>query len=77
VLAVLPGLLKMLLGWETMASRSTGAWISNSTFQTVVLALTFLCLDPLWKAVFALRCFYGESVRSGADLQVQLKGAGA
>jgi hypothetical protein len=76
VLAFLPQLLKMLAGWETMASRSPGAWVMNTTFQTVVIAVTFMCLDPVWKAVFALRCFYGESVRSGADLQVQLKGVG-
>jgi hypothetical protein len=76
VIGLLPQLLKMLLGWETMASRSPEAWVLNTTFHTVVIAITFMCLDPLWKAIFALRCFYGESVRSGADLQVQLKGVG-
>jgi hypothetical protein len=73
-LIIVPALLKMLLGWETMASRSVGGFVTNSTFPTVSIALTCLCLDPVWKAVFALRCFYGESVESGADLQVQLKG---
>jgi hypothetical protein len=72
VLGILPGLLKMLFAWETMASRSD-SWWANSTFFAVTFALTFLLLDPLWKCVFALRCFYGESIRSGADLQVLLK----
>lgn len=73
VLAMLPQLLKMLFAWETMASRSQ-YWWTNSTFFAVTFALTMLLLDPVWKCIFALRCFYGESIRSGADLQVLLKG---
>lgn len=76
VLGMLPSLMKTLLAWETMASRNS-FWWANSTFFAVTFALTFLLLDPLWKAIFALRCFYGESIRSGADLQTQLKGAQA
>jgi hypothetical protein len=73
VLAMLPSLLKMLFAWETMASRNQ-YWWTNSTFFAVTFALAFLLLDPLWKCIFALRCFYGESIRSGADLRVLLKG---
>ncbi len=72
-LASMPSLLKTLFGLETMASRSASVWLLNSTFPTVTIALTFLCVDPIWKAVFVLRCFYGDSVQSGADLRVQLR----
>jgi hypothetical protein len=75
LLGSLPGLLKTFFGWDTMASRSPETWIGNSTFPAVILALGTMLIDPLWKAVFALRCFYGESVKTGADLQVQVKGA--
>ena len=44
----------------------------NTTFFTATFALTMLCLDPLWRAVYVLRCFYGESLRTGRDLAVQL-----
>ncbi len=72
-MAATPQLMKSLLGIETAASRSTGA-LMNTTFFSASIALTFLCLDPIWKAVYVLRCFYGEAVSSGADLQMQLRG---
>src|SRR5262249_53292125 len=31
-----------------------------------------LCVDPLVKAVYTLRCFYGESLKTGADLKADL-----
>jgi hypothetical protein len=36
-----------------------------------------LCVDPLIKAAYALRCFYGESLSSGADLRAELRLWGA
>ena len=36
-------------------------------------ALTYLCLDPLIKAAYLLRCFYGESLHTGEDLRAALK----
>jgi hypothetical protein len=38
-----------------------------------VVALTYLCLGPLIKAVYTLRCFYAESLESGRDLIVELE----
>jgi hypothetical protein len=29
-------------------------------------------VDPLFKTVFALRCFYAQSVRTGDDLKAEL-----
>ena len=63
-----PRLLQMLLGVETVFVKS-GASLLSSTFVAVCLSLTYLCVDPIMKAVYVLRCFYGESVRSGADLR--------
>jgi hypothetical protein len=69
---LLPQLLKMLLGIETFFTKS--AWsILNTTFLATTCAVTYLCMDPLIKTVYVLRCFYGDSLRSGADLRIELK----
>ena len=67
-----PSLLKMFFGIETAFSRSIDALL-NTTFFTATFALTMLCLDPLWRAVYVLRCFRGESLRTARDLAVQLR----
>jgi hypothetical protein len=71
---VLPVLLKMLFGIETVFTRS-GLSLINTTFLAATLALAYLCIDPIVKTIYALRCFYGESQRSGADLKAQLRWA--
>ncbi|MBI5395551.1 MAG: DUF4129 domain-containing protein [Verrucomicrobia bacterium] len=71
-MAVLPALLKTLLGVETVFSLS-GAHLFNTTFIAALGGLTFLAVNPLMKAVYVVRCFYGESLTSGADLQAQLR----
>jgi hypothetical protein len=72
VIFTAPQLLKMLLGIETSFSRS-GVWsLFNTTFLSVAVALAWLALDPLVKAVYTLRCFRGEARRNGADLLAEL-----
>ncbi len=67
-----PQLLKMFLGIETTFSRS-GIWsMFNTTFLAVTVALAWLALDPLVKAVYTLRCFRGEARQDGADLLAEL-----
>jgi len=67
-----PQLLKMFLGVETAFSRF-GLWvIFNTTFLAVTVALAWLALDPLLKAVYTLRCFHGEARKDGADLLAEL-----
>ena len=67
-----PQLLKMFLGVETAFSRA-GMWvIFNTTFLAVTVTLAWLALDPLLKAVYALRCFHGEARKDGADLLAEL-----
>lgn len=69
---ILPGLVKMLFGIETVFTRS-GLSMLNMTFFAAVFALTYLCVDPVLKTIYALRCFYGESQRSGTDLRAELR----
>jgi hypothetical protein len=69
---VLPGLVKLLFGVESMFTRS-GESLLNTTFFAAMFCLTYLCVDPLLKAAYALRCFYGESRQSGEDLKADLR----
>jgi hypothetical protein len=68
----LPGLLKMLFGVESMFTRGTSSLL-NTTFFAINLSLTYLCVDPILKAVYVLRCFYGESQQSGEDLKAEIR----
>jgi hypothetical protein len=67
----LPGLLKMLFGIESTFARSSLSML-NSTFFAAMFGLTYLCVDPILKTFYALRCFYGESLESGEDLKAEL-----
>lgn len=69
-----PQLGRMFLGVETMFSQHAIGML-NFTTLAVSLATLYLCLDPLRKALNVLRCFAASSLRSGADLEVQLKAA--
>ena len=68
----LPRLLNSLLGIETVFDESVGSW-NNSSFYLCLFVFCYLLLNPLNKAVFALRCFYGRSRTSGADLRAELR----
>ncbi len=70
LLGAVPHLMKMFVGVDTMLTRSGAKGFLNTTFLTATWALTMLCMDPLWKALYVLRCFYGDSLHSGDDLRV-------
>lgn len=70
----LPHLLKMFTGAENIFTLS-GVSALNSTTLAVVGAATYLCCAPLTKAIHVLRCFYGESLHSGEDLQIEFRRA--
>ena len=67
----LPYLIKKFFGTDTIFTLS-GVNALNSTFWVIVLALTYLCLDPIFKAVYTLRCFYSESLKTGTDIKTEL-----
>jgi hypothetical protein len=69
---VFPALAKMLFGLETVFTRS-GLSLLNTTFFAATFGLAYLCVDPIIKTIYALRCFYGQSQRSGADLKAELR----
>ena len=70
---ILPHLLKKYLGIESMFTLS-GAHVINTTFWVVTVGISYLCMNPLVKTVYVLRCFYGGALKSGEDLKTELKG---
>jgi len=69
----IPQLLKSLIGIETKFSLS-GIWMMrNPMFWVTMLGMTYLLLDPFIKTAYVLRCFYGEALASGEDLNIELK----
>jgi hypothetical protein len=47
----------------------------NTTLIALTIALVYLLLDPVLKAAYVLRCYYGRSLHSGADVRTQLRRA--
>jgi hypothetical protein len=70
---IIPVLMRAWLGVETVFTMNPVGSVMNTTFPVVVFCLSYLCMDPLIKAVYVLRCFYGESLSTGADLKIDLR----
>ena len=71
-LILLPNLIKSLLGIETVFTLS--AWsMLNTTFLAVQFSLAYLCIDPIIKAGYVLRCFHGAALQTGEDIRAALK----
>lgn len=75
-IAILPQMARSFLGIEGELARLGGRIVNLST-AAVAATLTWLLLDPLFDAVYALRCFYGVSMVSGDDLKAALRRATA
>jgi hypothetical protein len=67
-----PFMVKTFLGIETTVTLSIESSL-NTTFLASAVGVTYLCFDPILKAVYTLRCFYGESRQTGEDLRVALR----
>ncbi len=69
---IIPYILKTLFGIDTLFS--SGLWyILDTMFLVTILALTYLCSDPLVKTFYLLRCFYGTSINKGRDIKADLQ----
>ena len=68
---ITPYLIKKFSGAETVFTLS-GINALNTTFWAAVFALAYLCLDPIVKIAYVLRCFYGDSLSTGSDIKREL-----
>lgn len=70
-LASAPGLVQTLTGTQVVAGGP--GLLLNTTFLVVVLALSWLCVDPLVKTAYVLRCFSGAALQTGEDLRAEIR----
>lgn len=70
---LLPQLVRMLTGAESVFSRSGANLLLNSTFLMTSFAVAFVALDPLVKSFYVLRGFYADARRTGEDLRRELR----
>ena len=70
---ILPQLVKMLTGFESVFTRSGSSFFENRLFLLFVLGATWLVFDPFVQAVYCLRCFQAESIETGEDLRAGLR----
>ncbi len=64
-------LAKSFTGIENAFTMRPFLYLSSSV-QAFMFIGTYLVMNPLIKAVYALRCFYGQSRKTGADLEARL-----
>ena len=64
-------LVKIFTGYESVFAQR-GALVLSIQFP-IIVALTWLCFDPLLQAVYVVRAFKWEGLRTGEDLLVRLK----
>lgn len=72
LLWAVPHLAKTLLGIETVFTRNHLSLL-NSTVLLIAAGITYLVIAPLSQAFYVLRGFYGQAVRTGADLKAALR----
>lgn len=69
---LVPYLANRFLGLDNVFGIN-GWFLLNPTFLAFVTALSWLCVDPLLKAFYVLRVFYGRAQETGEDLVVELR----
>jgi hypothetical protein len=70
---LLPEMVRALTGRDNIFTLGGLDLLFNSTFLIVIFCATYLLLDPLAKAVYVLRCYYGDALRTGEDLRDALR----
>jgi len=72
VLFIVPQLARTFSGVENPFTRSPIGAL-NTSLLFVDIGLCWLLLDPIIEAVYVIRCFEGQSLRTGADLLSKLR----
>jgi hypothetical protein len=74
VIAILPILVRMLTGYESIFSRAGLSYVENPLFAMAAVAVGWMAVDPYIQAVYCVMYFRCESLRSGEDLRAALRG---
>jgi hypothetical protein len=73
--ALVPAILRSFAGMDIVVAGSS--FFLNPTFLLSMAGITYLCINPLTRAAYVLRCHYGESLASGRDLLIEIKRLGS
>jgi hypothetical protein len=76
LLALLPQLVRVLTGYESVFSRGGPYFMWNPLFWLATLALAWIAFDPFIQAVYCIRYFKLESRETGEDLCAALRSVG-
>ena len=68
-LALLPQLVRMLTGYESIFSRAGLSFLNNPLFAMASAAVGWLAIDPFIQAVYCVMYFRRESLETGEDLR--------
>ena len=63
-----PMVFRTITGEETVFTTNANAMFTGTLF-TAALVITWLVMDPLLRAVFVIRCFRVDAIRTGVDLK--------
>jgi uncharacterized membrane protein len=75
VVMLIPFMLKTFWGIETQFTIAGGMSLSlffNTTIWSIIIAVSWLLIDPFYRILYVLRFFYGESIGKGWDLRATL-----
>jgi hypothetical protein len=72
VIGLLPVLVRTFSGFENLFTRRPGSFFSLNIF-CIVVAVTWLFIDPLVLSYNVVRCFYAEARTDGRDLLAKLR----
>lgn len=72
ILAAGPVLFRMFTGEESVFTRDPGGMV-NGTLVTAAFVVTWLVMDPLLRAMFVIRCFRVDAIRTGVDLGAAIR----
>ncbi len=73
-LAILPQLVRMLTGYESIFARAGVSFVANPLFVFASIAVGWLAVDPFIQAVWCVMYFRRESLETGEDLRAALRG---
>jgi hypothetical protein len=73
LLALLPQLVRILSGYESVFTRGMKYYVSSPLFWLAGIVLAWIAFDPFTQAVYCLRGFQLESRETGEDLRARLR----
>lgn len=65
-------LLKALLDVDTVFTLLPSL-LGSRSFLCIWMALVYLCMDPILKTAYVLRCYYGNALSNGDDLRAAMR----